>query len=230
MRARAAPRPGSPRPAPARAAPLRAPGRADRRRIEQHARRRGAAGKLTSKRDSASRSTSRAMWPSSVASLRTNLRRAGTLKKRSRTSMRGARADAPPGRTGVAAPPSTADLAPLRRTGRRARRSRSRDTEPIEGSASPRKPSVRHRLEIIERGDLAGGVAGERQGQLVGGDAAAVVAHADQADAAALDVDLDAAGAGVQAVLDELLDDGGRALDHFAGGDLVDELVREARG
>ena len=43
--------------------------------------------KATSNRESASRSTSRAMCPTSVASLRTNLRRAGTLKNRSRTSM-----------------------------------------------------------------------------------------------------------------------------------------------
>ena len=61
-------------------------------------------------------------------------------------------------------------------------------------------------------------------------DAAAVIAHAYQTDAATLDVDLDALGAGVEAVLDEFLDDGGRALDHFAGGDLVDELVRKVRG
>ena len=57
----------------------------------------------------------------------------------------------------------------------------------------------------------------------------AVVAHAHQADAAALDVDLDALRAGVEAVFDQFLDDRGRPLDHLAGGDLVDELPESTR-
>ena len=85
-------------------------------------------------------------------------------------------------------------------------------------------------LQVVERGDLAGGVARERERQFLGRDAAAVVAHAQQADAAALDVDLDAARAGIQRVLDQFLDHGRRALDHLAGGDLVDERVVEAVG
>src|SRR5262249_51651864 len=59
------------------------------------------------------------------------------------------------------------------------------------------------------------------------GNPGAVIAHADQPRSAALDVDLDVPGASVQAVLGELLDDGGRALDHLTGGDLVDELARK---
>ena len=84
-------------------------------------------------------------------------------------------------------------------------------------------------LEVLERRDLAGGVARERERQLRGRDAAAVVAHADQADAAVLDVDRDLPGAGVERVLDQLLDDGRRALDHLARGDLVDERAFEDR-
>ncbi len=42
-------------------------------------------------------------------------------------------------------------------------------------------------------------------------------------DAAVLDVDRHVARAGVERVFDEFLDDGGRALDDLAGGDLVDE-------
>jgi len=54
----------------------------------------------------------------------------------------------------------------------------------------------------------------------------AVTAPAPTADsAAALDVDLDAVGAGVQAVLHQLLDDRGGPLDHFPRGNLIDELV-----
>ena len=66
-------------------------------------------------------------------------------------------------------------------------------------------------------------MARDRQRQFVGGDAAAVVADADQADAAFLEVDVDAARAGVERVLDQFLDDGRRPFDDFAGGDLVDQ-------
>src|SRR6185312_1436372 len=79
-------------------------------------------------------------------------------------------------------------------------------------------------FQIIEAADLAGGMRGHRQRQLVGRDAATVIAHADQPRTACLDVHLDARGAGVEAVLDQFLDHGRRALDHLAGGDLVDEL------
>ena len=59
----------------ARRAPPPRPLTADSRRVRLPLRTR----KLTSLRDSASRSVSRTICPSSVASLRTNLRRAGTL-------------------------------------------------------------------------------------------------------------------------------------------------------
>src|SRR5690606_2971348 len=58
-------------------------------------------------------------------------------------------------------------------------------------------------LEGVERGDLAGRVAGDRQRQFLGRQATAVVADADQADAAFLEVDVDAGGAGVQGILDQ---------------------------
>ena len=54
---------------------------------------------------------------------------------------------------------------------------------------------------------LAGGVAGERQRQVVGVDAAAVVDDADQFGAALLEVDVDAGGPGIDGVLEQLLDD-----------------------
>ena len=81
-----------------------------------------------------------------------------------------------------------------------------------------------HALEVLERGDLACRVRQDRTRQVVGADAVTVVAHADQAHAAFLDVDLDAPRARVEAVLDQFLDHGCRALDHLAGGDLVDEF------
>jgi len=67
----------------------------------------------------------------------------------------------------------------------------------------------------------------ECERQLLRFDAAAIIAYAHKPDAAALDVDLDAARPGIEAVLDELLDDGRRALDHLARGNLVDELIGE---
>ena len=82
-------------------------------------------------------------------------------------------------------------------------------------------------FEIVGALDLAGGVAGDGQAQLVLGDAAAVVAHRDALHAAAFDFDFHRTGTGVDAVLDQLLDDGGRALDHFASGDLVGHCVRQ---
>src|SRR5262249_26473112 len=76
-------------------------------------------------------------------------------------------------------------------------------------------------LETGEGSDLAGRVALERDRELVARDAAAVVAHLDPREAALLRLDLDAARAGIEAVLDQLLGDGSRALDDFAGRDLV---------
>ena len=99
-----------------------------------------------------------------------------------------------------------------------------RDTEAMLGSASPRKPSVPTRSRSSMRRDLAGRVPRQRERQLVALDAAAVVAHAAQARAALFDLDLDAARAGIDAVLDQLLEHGRRALDDLAGSDLVDEL------
>jgi len=54
-----------------------------------------------------------------------------------------------------------------------------------------------------------------------------VVAYSYQSGAALFDIHLDAAGTGVDAVLDELLHHGGGTFDHFTGGDLVDQLGRE---
>ena len=87
--------------------------------------------------------TSRA-WPVSVRSALRNLSRAGVAKNRSRTSIRvpagwaaGAGADLTP-RSSVISQPCAEPAARVT--------SRTRPTAPIEGSASPRKPSVAMRL------------------------------------------------------------------------------------
>jgi hypothetical protein len=93
----------------------------------------------------------------------------------------------------------------------------------------------RDRLQLVQRRDLAGGMALERQRQLGGRDAAAVVLDDDAAHAAGHQLDEDIPGAGIQRVVHQLAHDRGRALDDLAGGDLADQLVgqfadRAARG
>jgi hypothetical protein len=53
-------------------------------------------------------------------------------------------------------------------------------------------------------------------------DAAAVVGHVDLGESAARDAHRDPARAGIERVLDELLDDRRRPFDHFARRDLAD--------
>ena len=97
----------------------------------------------TSGRASARRRTASSACRSSVRGVRRNLRRAGTLKKRSRTSTT-VPAFAAAGSTAETVPPSTRTRAPLSAScGRLA--STSLDTEAMLGSASPRNPMLRMR-------------------------------------------------------------------------------------
>ena len=75
--------------------------------------------------------------------------------------------------------------------------------------------------------ELGGGVAIDRERQIAIGHAAAVVGDADPPPAAAIGENVDPAGAGVDGVFHQFLDHAGRPLDHFAGGDAVDELFGE---
>ena len=76
--------------------------------------------------------------------------------------------------------------------------------------------------QIVVVGQLRGGVALDRQGEGLGVHAVAVVGDADQAATAVVEHHVDAPGAGVDGVLDQLLDRRGGALDDLAGGDAVD--------
>src|SRR6476659_5747198 len=89
------------------------------------------------------------------------------------------------------------------------------------------EPKRSDRLQVIQRCDLARGVARDGQRQVDRGDAVAVVAHADQAHAAFLEIDVDPARTRIQRVLDQFLDHGCRTFDDLAGRDLVDEGVRK---
>ena len=76
-----------------------------------------------------------------------------------------------------------------------------------------------HQVVAVE---LGGGVALDREFQVAAAHAAAVVGDANKPPAAAVGRDLDLGRAGVERVLDQLLDHAGGALDHLAGGDAVD--------
>jgi hypothetical protein len=56
--------------------------------------------------------------------------------------------------------------------------------------------------------------------------AATVVGDANQATTAVLKLNNDARSTGINAVLDQLLDDRERSLDHFSSGDLANDLGR----
>ena len=81
--------------------------------------------------------------------------------------------------------------------------------------------------QIVGGAQFAGGVTLEGEQRVVVGHAVAVVDDADHALAAGFDFDANAVGAGVERVFEQLLDDGGGALDDFAGGDAVGDSFRE---
>ncbi len=109
--------------------------------------------------------TSSSMWPNSVRSARRNLRRAGTLKNRSRTStlVPGGWAPGAARRIGRAIAFDAARPHARRRRLREVN-AQARHRGDTEASASPRKPSVRDALQVLEAGDLAGGVAATASG------------------------------------------------------------------
>jgi hypothetical protein len=108
------------------------------------------------------------------------------------------------------------------------RRARDQRQARHRGNAGQRLAAESQRsdaLEIIQRGDLTGGVARERQCDFLGLNPDPVIAHSDQAAAAALQFHLDPFGARVESVLHQFLHHGRGPLDHLAGGDLTDECV-----
>ena len=98
----------------------------------------------------------------------------------------------------------------------------SRDTEAIDGSASPRKPKVRMAVRSPS-GIFEVAWRSTESAEIRFVHAAPVVGDADEPPPARLDRDLDASCARVERVLDELLDRRSRPLDHLARGDAVDK-------
>ena len=176
-------------------------------------------------------------WPSArrlttsataCASLRSdfrNLSRAGVAANRSRASTR-VPIPAAQGSTGLFAPSSTTSRKPVGAPSVRVRIS-SRETEAIEGKASPRKPkvaiAVRSPSGIFEVACRSTESARSASSMPRPSSVTRI-----EAPAARLDRDVDRARAGVERVLDQFLDGRGRPLDHFAGGDAIDEQGIEA--
>ncbi len=83
-------------------------------------------------------------------------------------------------------------------------------------------------LEVVGMANLAGRMPLDRQPRVLRPHPLPVVLDTQELLAAHLDRDCDAARAGVDRVLDQLLDDGGGALDDLAGGNLVGEVGGKA--
>src|SRR5262249_30754488 len=75
--------------------------------------------------------------------------------------------------------------------------------------------------------DLGSGVAFEGEHGVVAHHAAAIVGEVDELAAAAFHLHAHAMRAGVERVLEQLLDDAGRPLHHFARGDLVGDVLAQ---
>ena len=73
---------------------------------------------------------------------------------------------------------------------------------------------------------FAGRVTGERQSQVLGRDASAIVDDADELDAPLFDLDIDTSAARVERIFEQFLDHAGRPFDDLARRDLVDDQRR----
>ncbi len=93
------------------------------------------------------------------------------------------------------------------------------ETEAMEASASPRKPSVWMCSRSSALSSLLVAWRSNASGASVDGNAVAVVDHPDQPPAALPYLDPDVGGASVQAVLHQFLDRGRGPFHHLAGGD-----------
>ena len=84
-----------------------------------------------------------------------------------------------------------------------------------------------HVFQVVQRGDLRGGVARQGQRQLIFIDAAPVVGDGDAFHAPFFQPHRDLRGARIERVFQQLLDHGRWPLDHLASGDLRNQLVRQ---
>ena len=95
------------------------------------------------------------------------------------------------------------------------------------GQGLTTKAQAHDPLQVFQVADLAGGVTGQGQGQVIRRDATAIVTYPQQLDAALLHIDINAFGTGVDAVFQQLLDYRRRAFNHLTRGDLVGKARAE---
>ena len=82
---------------------------------------------------------------------------------------------------------------------------------------------AQYAFKVFQFTNLAGGVTGQGQRQVIGGNAAAIVTHPEQFHTALLDLHVNAPGTGVQAVFQQFLGHRCRPLDDLARGNLVSQ-------
>ena len=104
---------------------------------------------------------------------------------------------------------------------------RMRETDAMAGMASPRKPMVAMEARPPASRSLEVAWRSRESTRVLPPHAGPVVGDPHEGEPAVLQVDLDRAGPRVEGVLEQLLHDRGRALDHLPGGDLVHEPRRE---
>ena len=161
-----------------------------------------------------------------------NLRRAGVAWNRSRTSIRVPVSPRPvkaAGRGPSMRPASmkTSRCLFARRTGRD-RHAADRSDGRQRLAAEPHRVDVQQvHPPVIAGRQLRRGVAVQREQQVVGAHAAAIVFDRDPLQAARLDRDGDARGAGIQRVLGKFLHRRCGAFDHFASRDPVHDIGRQ---
>ena len=95
------------------------------------------------------------------------------------------------------------------------------------GQGFTAKAEARDAFEIVKRGDFTGGVARQRQWQINGRHANAVVGNGQVLDAALKQRNVDAHRARIKRVFQQLFQRRCRSLNHLACGDLVDQQFRE---
>jgi len=89
------------------------------------------------------------------------------------------------------------------------------------------KAQAHHPLKVFQITNLAGGVTGQRQRQVVAGNTAAIVTYPQQLDPGLLHVHINALGTRIEAVFQQLLDHRSRAFNYFARSDLVSQARAE---
>ena len=159
------------------------------------------------------------MCESSVDSAFRNFFRAGVLKKRSRTVIE-VPAGRPASSTRAIFPPLISMTVPAGSSAARVS-SRKRDTEAIDGRASPRNPSVATLKKIFGILNLGSCMPLKGQHGVVSHHSAAVIDDLYELLPARLDTDFDPRGAGIKRVLQHFFHDRCGPFYHLASGDLV---------